>query len=260
MNSRQPLHLLARHAGLALALLVGLWACPAHADYDSDPFDPVIARNAWLLIAKTEREYDIPAGLLHAISLVESGQGIHGWVLPWPYTVGVNGSGARGFTSRQQALGHFHIMRLMGYVRFTINAPGVHRSKLTPTQAQAALNALPDVSVGTIEAANFGRRFNSEAEAEAFVKREFALGNTNLDIGMMQINWRVHGSHFRSVAQALDPVTNLHYAVSYLLEHHKGADWWSSVGRYHSGTSYYANRYIRNVYAMYLRIHRVTRS
>ena len=260
MKRRQNTRIATRLGFAALALLAVSWAQPARADYDSDPFDPVVARNAWLLIAKTERDYNIPAGLLHAISLVESGQGIHGWVLPWPYTVGVNGSGQRTFSSRQQAQEHFHIMRLMGYVRFTINAPGVRKSRLTPTQAEAALTALPQAAVGTIEADNYGRRFNSEAEAEAFVRREFALGNTNLDIGMMQINWRVHGKHFRSVAQALDPVTNLHYAVTYLLEHHKGSDWWSSVGRYHSGTRYYANRYIRNVYAMYLRIHRVSRS
>jgi hypothetical protein len=256
--SNRPTRTLRQALWLGLVAVL-LLAAPvaARADYDSDPFNPTVARDCWLLIAKAEREYNIPAGLLHAISLVETGKGIRGWVLPWPYTVGVNGSGSLSYTSREAALAGFQRLRNLGFVRFNLRAPGVSRSKATPLEVAAALGSLPATTYVTLEGINYGRRFNSEAETEAFINRMFAQGYRNLDVGMMQINWRIHGSHFSSVKQALNPTANLRYAVNYLLEHRQTRDWWGSVGRYHSGTSYYANRYIRNVYAMYLRIHRV---
>jgi len=235
-------------------------AWPARADYDNDPFDPLIARDAWMLIARAERENEIPAGLLHAMSLVETGKGIRGWVLPWPYTVGVNGTGTQRFTSRDEALAALSRYRKLGFVRYNLTAQGVRLSKATSVQVAAALGGLPASSVITLEGINFGRRFNSETEAATFLRNMFAQGYRNVDVGMMQINWRVHSQHFRSIEDALNPSTNLNYAVRYLLEHRQTRDWWGSVGRYHSGTSRYASRYIRNVYNMYLRIHRVSTS
>lgn len=234
-----------------------LVAQPARADYDNDPFDPRVARDAWLLIAQAERANGIPAGLLHAMSLVETGKGIRGWVLPWPYTVGVNGTGVQRFATREEALAAFTRYRNLGFVRFNVSGSGVRLSRATPVETAAALGKIPAGSPVTLEGINFGRRFNSEKEAAVFLRRMFSMGYRNVDVGMMQINWRVHSQHFASIEQALNPDTNLNYAVRYLLEHRQTRDWWGSVGRYHSGTSHYANKYIRNVYNMYLRIHRV---
>lgn len=243
---------------LLLCTCVAAMACaqPARADYEGDPFDPLIARDAWMLIAQAERANGIPAGLLHAMSLVETGKGIRGWVLPWPYTVGVNGTGVQTYATREEALAAFTRYRNLGFVRFNVTTQAKRLSKATPLEVAAALGAAPQGRV-TLEGINYGRRFNSEREAAAFLHRMFGAGYRNVDVGMMQINWRVHSQHFRSVEDALNPTTNLAYAVGYLLEHRQTRDWWSSVGRYHSGTSRYANKYIRNVYSMYLRIHRV---
>lgn len=229
----------------------------ATADYANDPFDPVIARDAWMLIAQAERANNIPAGLLHAMSLVETGKGIRGWVLPWPYTVGVNGTGVQRYTTREEAMKGFTRYRGLGFVSFNLTGPGARLSKAKPLEVAAALGKMPENSAITLEGINFGRRFNSVNEAEAFLNRMFASGYRNIDVGMMQINWRVHGGRFANVRQALEPTNNLNYAVRYLLEHRQTRDWWGSVGRYHSGTSTYANRYIKSVYNMYLRIHRV---
>ena len=229
----------------------------ASAEYENDPFDPVIARDAWLLIAQAERANNIPAGLLHAMSLVETGQGIRGWVLPWPYTVGVNGTGVQRYTSREEALKGFTRYRTLGFVRFNLTGPGTRLNKAKSLDVATALGKMPENAAITLEGINFGRRFNSVNEAEAFLNRMFNSGYRNIDVGMMQINWRVHGNRFANVRQALEPTNNLNYAVRYLLEHRQTRDWWGSVGRYHSGTSVYANRYIKSVYNMYLRIHRV---
>lgn len=251
---------LAYRATLLAAVPLAFMATPARADYENDPFDPVIARDAWVLIAQAERANGIPAGLLHAMSLVETGKGIRGWVLPWPYTIGVNGTGVQKFNTREEAMAAFTRYRNLGFVRFNLRGPGVSLGKAKPLDIAKSLGSMPATAAITLEGINFGRRFNNAAEAETFLSRMFAAGYRNMDVGMMQINWKVHGHKFRNVREALNPDNNLNYAVRYLLEHRQTRDWWGSVGRYHSGTRVYANRYIRNVYNMYLRIHRVSAS
>lgn len=250
----------ARSAYVALLLGVALGMVqPARADYENDPFDPVIARDAWVLIAQAERQNGIPSGLLHAMSLVETGKGIRGWVLPWPYTLCINSTGVKTYASKEEAMAAFTRFRTLGFVRFNVRGIGASTAKATPIQTATALGSMGAGPV-TLEGLTFSRRFNNANETVAYLDRLFAQGYRNVDVGMMQINWRVHGSHFSSVREALEPTNNLRYAVSYLLEHRQTRDWWGSVGRYHSGTRTFANRYIKNVYAMYLRIHRVSAS
>jgi hypothetical protein len=232
---------------------------PAHAqeDYASDPFNPTIARDAWYQISKAEAAYNIPSGLLHAISLVETGQGIRGWMLPWPYTVGINGTGKRAFVSPAAAQQQLNAWRALGFTRFNLSINGTKGSNLKASEVTSRLATIQTpTAIVTLEGRNFARRFNNSAEALVFLNRLFAQGYINVDVGMMQINWRVHGKNFRSVAEALEPSANLRYAVNYLLQHRQTMDWWGSVGRYHSGTAIFANKYVKNVYGMYIRIHR----
>ncbi len=249
-----------RWAALLTTLLMATaWGivAPAADDYSRDPFDPVVARDAWLMISAAERQYEIPRGLLHAISLVETGQGLRGWMLPWPYTVGINGTGRQDFRQGPEALRQLERWRALGFVRFNLNLNGRSFSNIKMPEATAKLSALGATQAFiTVEGRNFARRFADAAATERFLQNLFARGYRNVDVGMMQINWKVHGSRFRSVAEVLDPTANLRYAVTYLLNHRQTRDWWGSVGRYHSGTPVYANRYVRNVYSMYMRIHR----
>jgi hypothetical protein len=239
-------------------MLAALAAAPAWAkgdDYSADPFDPRIARDSWNLIGKTEAAYGVPLGLLHAMSLVETGQGISGWMMPWPYTVCVNSTGTQRFLSLDAAIPALANARKMGYVRFDATAGGrrLSNASLTDVTALFALNAKGNDFSFTPKP--YGRRFSNAADATAFVYRMFAMGNRNLDLGLMQVNWRVHGSHFASVAQLFDPQINVRYAVGYLLEQRATRDWWGSVGRYHSGTPSYAHRYVMDVYGWYKRVH-----
>lgn len=48
-------------------------------------------------------EYGIPAGLLYAIALTESGRTAEGQVLPWPWVLNVSGE-SRWYASRTQAV------------------------------------------------------------------------------------------------------------------------------------------------------------
>jgi hypothetical protein len=191
------------------------------------------------------------------MSLVETGQGIRGWVLPWPYTVGVNSSGTYTAKTSKDALEHLISRRALGFVRFDVSVNGVYQSKLKGEAAAALLGKNPTATNIRITPQPFGRRFNNASEATTFVNRMFGQGYRNMDIGMMQINYRVHGNKFANVSSMFEPNTNVRYAVTYLLEHRQSRDWWGSVGRYHSGTAVYANKYIKNVYNMYKRIHRI---
>src|SRR6478609_6901508 len=92
----------------------------AQNEYANDPFDPAIARDSWLLIGQTERAYGVPAGLLHAMSLVETGQGIRGWLMPWPYTVCINSPGTQNYKSVQTAQAGLLKYRNMGFVVFNV--------------------------------------------------------------------------------------------------------------------------------------------
>jgi hypothetical protein len=229
----------------------------AHAqDYNTDPFKPSTAYDCWVRISAAEHAYGIPPGLLHAISLVETGQGIGGYVLPWPYTVGVNSPGTDDYLKPDYALNRLAQLKKMGFVRFDVSAGGAARNNASYADTLAFLATHTGESLYKIKAEPYGRRFNNVDEAEAFVYRMFAMGHRNLDIGLMQINWPTHSKHFKSVREALDPQTNLRYAVSYLLEN-RTADWWGGVGRYHSGTPRYAKPYILSVWGMYQRIHRL---
>lgn len=238
-------------------VLLGLAAPTAHAQYESDPFDPLVARDAWYLISRAEQANQIPAGLLHAMSLVETGQGMRGWVLPWPYTIGVNGTGTQSFGTTAQAQSALQRFRSLGFARFTVRAGGTTLTQVKAEQAAALLAAQPQFAAISLEGHNFARRFANASAAETFVGRMLASGYRNMDVGMMQINWRVHSGHFRSVAQAIEPNANVAYAVRYLLEHRQTRDWWGSVGRYHSATRTFASKYVNRVYSMYRRIHRL---
>lgn len=248
-------------AGACLTAPVAVQAATPRRDnpveYAGDPYNPLVARDAWLLLGRTEQQHNIPLGLLHAMALTESGQGIRGWMLPWPYTIGINSTGERTYMSNAAAVTDLNWMKRVGFVRFNVRAGAATKTKVKFEDALALLQANLATTLYEIEPYPFGRRFNNAEDAETFAQSRFAMGHRNMDVGMMQINWRVHGKHFGTVRQALNPQANVNYAVTYLLEHRQSRDWWGSVGRYHSGTPRYAKKYILSVWNMYQRIHRL---
>jgi hypothetical protein len=236
-------------------LFLCLMAAPAWADYENDPFSATIARESWNLIGRTEAANNIPSGLLHAMSLTETGQGLAGWMMPWPYTVGVNSPGKRDFVGLQSALNELAWERNMGFVRFDASVNGKQVNGLKADAVAVLFNLYPTATSYTLKAQPYGRRFANANQARTFVDKMFGFGHKNLDLGLMQINWKVHGTHFRSVNDLFNPVINVTYAAGYLLEHKQTMDWWGSVGRYHSGTQVYARKYISTVYKWYKRVH-----
>jgi soluble lytic murein transglycosylase-like protein len=76
----------------------------------------------------------------------------------------------------------------------------------------------------------------SRDEALAAFAKARRAGKTLIDLGCMQINHHYHASHFRSVADMLDPRQNVDYAARFLASLHARHETWSmAVARYHAG-------------------------
>ena len=168
-----------RRHSLALILLIGL---PTYVHAMAVPA-------AYHQVAQ---EYEVPAGILFAIALVESGrQRKDGQTLPYPWAMNVNGQPFY-FASRQ--------------------------------------------------------------EADAHLERNLAAGEKP-DIGLMQVNWRYHQHKLGDIRQAFDPWLNLRAGAIVLREAYRATgDWWTAVGRYHSGTPARAEAYRARVLRWYARL------
>ena len=80
-------------------------------------------------------------------------------------------------------------------------------------------------------------------------------GITNIDVGCMQINYRHHGSQFKSPAYMLDPRRNVVYAGHFLNQlNQRFQSWTKSIGFYHSATLKYQVPYRKKVYKLWRQI------
>ena len=87
----------------------------------------------------------------------------------------------------------------------------------------------------TLNVNGVGYRFATREEAWRAAEKFMHSGIEQIDIGLMQINWRWNKALLKSTWHALDPYYNLHVAARLLQEHYNlQGDWWTAVGKYHS--------------------------
>lgn len=89
----------------------------------------------------------------------------------------------------------------------------------------------------TVTNGGAGEYLPNKQAAIAYVRQLQARGETNIDVGCMQINLRAHPDAFASLEEAFDPRANVGYAINLLnsLKQREG-NWVSAVGFYHSAT------------------------
>lgn len=93
-----------------------------------------------------------------------------------------------------------------------------------------------------------GHWFDTADEATAFAQNAVESGDTNLDIGCFQLNWRWHGENFSSIDEMIDPETNADHAARFLVENHrKLGNWVDAVAAYHSTTPELAEIYVQKI-------------
>lgn len=89
----------------------------------------------------------------------------------------------------------------------------------------------------TVMAEGRGRYFTSQKAAIDAVRGLLQKGITNIDVGCMQVNLRYHGLAFSSLEEAFDPITNVAYAASFLVDlKSRHGNWDKAVRYYHSAT------------------------
>ncbi len=101
----------------------------------------------------------------------------------------------------------------------------------------------------TLNFAGEARRYQNSQQVVLALSEALDDGKTNIDVGLMQINMKYHGHRFGSLAQAVDPVSNVTVAAKILKEEFKSCDldWWCAVGRYHSRRRSHSEKYISMV-------------
>ncbi|MEF3048075.1 transglycosylase SLT domain-containing protein [Pseudotabrizicola sp. L79] len=100
----------------------------------------------------------------------------------------------------------------------------------------------------TVNQGGRGSFFDSRDLAVDHVKQALSAGETNIDIGCFQINWRWHNEAFPSVEAMFDPDRNALYAARFLqrLLAETGS-WEGAIGAYHSRKSDAAEGYLTKV-------------
>ncbi|OED38029.1 hypothetical protein AB833_21470 [Chromatiales bacterium (ex Bugula neritina AB1)] len=105
----------------------------------------------------------------------------------------------------------------------------------------------------TLNIAGQGRYFDSRDAMQQAALSAIRDGETNIDIGLMQINIQYHLHRSFSLIDLMRPEDNLNIAAEILHDEYRRChgDWWCAVGAYHSPTPSRAQRYIDKVRRWY---------
>ncbi|RYE27588.1 MAG: lytic transglycosylase domain-containing protein [Sphingobacteriaceae bacterium] len=94
---------------------------------------------------------------------------------------------------------------------------------------------------------------SSKEEANYIVNTHLKNSVTNIDIGIMQLNYRWHSKHFSSVEEMLDPILNIKYAAQLMSDLYKQhGSWQAAVRHYHSANPKYHKKYSRQIILAWL--------
>lgn len=94
---------------------------------------------------------------------------------------------------------------------------------------------------------------SSLAAVTSIAKSQIDSGVTNIDLGVMQLNYRWHGDKFASLEEMLTPEKNINYAASLLktlYDQHR--NWQKAIRHYHSANIEHSRKYSRKVAMVWL--------
>lgn len=101
--------------------------------------------------------------------------------------------------------------------------------------------------------------FPTYESALAKLRQILAGGETNVDVGLLQINWRANAYRLPDAAELLIPRNNMHVGAQVLREalDRCGGDWSCAVARYHSPREDLGSRYAAAVRGIAERLRRM---
>ena len=90
--------------------------------------------------------------------------------------------------------------------------------------------------------------FSSQEQLVSKVNELIKKGESNFDLGCMQINYRWHGNKFKTWQEIIIPEKNIDYAAQLLKElYEQSGTWHQAVRFYHSQTPDHHKKYSRKV-------------
>lgn len=134
---------------------------------------------------------------------------------------------------------------------------GIPYKYLFAIAMQESKRKLPNGSVlpwpWTLNVAGDSKFYNTSEAMWVDLVALVGQGRTNIDIGLMQINYKWHHKRANSLLDLTRPEVNLNIAAQILVGEHKRCegDWWCAVGGYHSYREALANNYIKSVRRWY---------
>lgn len=94
---------------------------------------------------------------------------------------------------------------------------------------------------------------NNQKEALSTIKQYLTQGYNNIDIGIMQINYRFHAHYFKSINEMLSPKSNIDYAARLLTKLYRQHGTWHKASRfYHSANSNHHRKYSKKILVAWL--------
>lgn len=125
-----------------------------------------------------------------------------------------------------------------------LNIPASVLRSVTRTETGRARNGRLEPWPWTVNIEGKGHWFETEGAAKAFVEAAFRRGARSFDVGCFQINYKWHGTAFRSIDEMFDPTANALYAARFLNDlYAETGDWSRAAGAYHSRTPQFAEKY-----------------
>ncbi len=108
-------------------------------------------------------------------------------------------------------------------------------------------------TISHIESKKYPWAINVQGRSYYFVNKQIAVkvvenliekGIRNIDIGCMQINYRVHGKNFRNIEEMFEPRNNVNYSAYFLRKNFEEfRDWQKAISAYHSRTEHLGKLY-----------------
>ena len=93
----------------------------------------------------------------------------------------------------------------------------------------------------------------SLSDAISTAKKYIKSGKSNIDLGVIQLNYRWHGNKFTSIKEMLIPEKNITYAARLLCSlYKKHGNWHKAVRHYHSAKLEHSRQYSRKVAMVWL--------
>lgn len=220
-------------------------------------FSTSVSQDSLRTLKRMEYKEGIPNGLLHAISLVETNIGQTGKYRPWPYTIRLNRYKSQDFTDIDEAYDLLDKLIDFGYQNFDLVVNEDTYYSLSYSGVEDTLNSYSQTDKIRILARSTIKYLKNKQEADKVLTRLVDNQWYNIKIGIMQLSYSVAKLNSENITDTLNAYDNISIMVNQLKKIRKQNTWWESVGLYHSKKARKAKRYVKNVWAMYQRVHKI---